>query len=510
MASNSKPPGREDNNSSNNQNPFITFKKYADEQFASFFQNFIGLPSSTQLHDLERSYFDENGRLKPISDFIDKAVEVVKKTETKDRSAESKQQLDRTVSTTRFGHSAFVSILEEISMDPFERWQKHAERHADDVTKTAIADRCLYRSKEPEEPEDPAHCPYRPAGSSPAKYDEIATITDALGESSWSTNIMGTLSSSDHVTTHRSFFGIKSHTQNVPLDAWPLPYIAMSPYSPLAVENQLRKAGERANLRWRHAFEDLILLNKGYSMDDMRCRSNTKDRQSDRQGQSAALTTPGIDWVSDLITNGIFGNWRPSKKGWSCDWSGNNGECKFQLSDEIGMRAWEMPRIGLSTHGHGDEESTESYHQEKEERASDEVTELDLYEYFLEDRNRSMSSGQQSSTLPPPIRHSSPNVPVNGKAPSSPSEASPPSIISTLTTTERQVLPDGTVHTKVVLKKRFADGREESNEAEHTTHTDPRVGDRRAVNTRAPSPSAQRAEAADVKTEQKPKTGWFW
>jgi hypothetical protein len=37
-----------------------------------------------------------------------------------------------------------------------------------------------------------------------------------------------------------------------------------------------------------------------------------------------------------------------------------------------------------------------------------------------------------------------------------------PSILSTLTTTERHMAADGMVTTKTVLKKRFADGREET------------------------------------------------
>lgn len=45
----------------------------------------------------------------------------------------------------------------------------------------------------------------------------------------------------------------------------------------------------------------------------------------------------------------------------------------------------------------------------------------------------------------------------------------PLSIISTLTTKERITAPDGTVHTKIVLKKRFADGTEESTEQVETT-----------------------------------------
>ena len=45
---------------------------------------------------------------------------------------------------------------------------------------------------------------------------------------------------------------------------------------------------------------------------------------------------------------------------------------------------------------------------------------------------------------------------------------SPDSVVSTLTTTETRTLPDGSVETRRVLKKRFADGREESNETVET------------------------------------------
>ena len=508
MASNDKPPGRDDNNSSNDENPFVTFKKYADQQFASLFQNFIGLPSSTQLRDLEKSYFDENGRLKPISDLIDKAVEAVKTTEPRDRPTEPEQQLHRRLGTLGPWNSSFVSMLDEISMDPFERWQKHAERHAEELIKSAEADRCPYRPKEPEHSLD---YPHRPACDSSARYDEMATITDAMGESTWSTNFFGKLSSSDHITTHRSFFGINSHTQNVPFDAWPLPYIAMSPYSPLAVENQLRKESERPNMRWRHAFEDLILLNKGYLMENMRNCNKIKDSWTDRRWQPAAPAMPGIQWVSGLISKGLFGDWRPFEKSRNCEWLGNNGGCKFEMSDESGMKkAWEMLPVSLATESHQDEKNTGSSHQGKEETEDDEVTELDLYEHFLENRNGSTSSGQRSPASEPLVEHPSHSAPTSAKAPTESSKTSHPSIISTLTTTERQVLPDGTVHTKVVLKKRFADGREESNEVEHTTHADSRAGDTRATNSQDPSTSAERAEVADEKKEQKPKRGWFW
>ena len=70
-----------------------------------------------------------------------------------------------------------------------------------------------------------------------------------------------------------------------------------------------------------------------------------------------------------------------------------------------------------------------------------------------------------------------------------------PDILSQLTTTHTTRLPDGSVTTKVVLKQRFADGREETHESIYTTHEPPQPEN----------------EGAKVAGEQCPKKkGWFW
>ncbi len=77
------------------------------------------------------------------------------------------------------------------------------------------------------------------------------------------------------------------------------------------------------------------------------------------------------------------------------------------------------------------------------------------------------------------------------------SERSKPDILSQLTTTQTTRLPDGTVTTKIVLKQRFADGREEEHESVHTTHEDD---------------SHRKSQLAEKKAtgEQEKKKGWFW
>lgn len=66
-----------------------------------------------------------------------------------------------------------------------------------------------------------------------------------------------------------------------------------------------------------------------------------------------------------------------------------------------------------------------------------------------------------------------------------------PDVLSALTTTQTTRLPDGTVTTKVVLKKRFSDGREETTERVHTSN--------------------EKSEQPDHRVEESPKKkGWFW
>jgi hypothetical protein len=89
------------------------------------------------------------------------------------------------------------------------------------------------------------------------------------------------------------------------------------------------------------------------------------------------------------------------------------------------------------------------------------------------------------------------------------------SIVSTMTTTERRTLPDGTVETKRVLKKRFADGREESNESVERQMSSP-------SNSRSPVSKPLEKEVASTarqdkqtqtneKEDPRPKrSGWFW
>ncbi|KAI4253512.1 MAG: hypothetical protein LQ352_003652 [Teloschistes flavicans] len=140
----------------------------------------------------------------------------------------------------------------------------------------------------------------------------------------------------------------------------------------------------------------------------------------------------------------------------------------------------------------------------------DAVTELDLYRRFLGTRSRPGSASHTSSQT---------FTSTAGLQ----SDPNKPSVTSTMTTTQRCTLPDGTVYTKVVLKKGFSDGREECTETEHTTHGLPRSDARTQDLRQAPQKSSIEApkesslghdgkvkQALEQKVDERKRGGWFW
>ncbi|KAJ9639918.1 hypothetical protein H2201_007303 [Coniosporium apollinis] len=121
-------------------------------------------------------------------------------------------------------------------------------------------------------------------------------------------------------------------------------------------------------------------------------------------------------------------------------------------------------------------------------------TELDMYDRFLGSSHESTNLGQPSSGRTPTASSSAQTEPI-----------SQPSVLSTLTTTERTVQPDGTTTTKVILKKRFADGKEESSETVHVTQG-------QGIADEVPRLPSGTASAENVKQEQRraKRGGWFW
>lgn len=99
----------------------------------------------------------------------------------------------------------------------------------------------------------------------------------------------------------------------------------------------------------------------------------------------------------------------------------------------------------------------------------------------LEHKSRMLEQKDRQSSLAPP------QIPAQPQA-----DTNRPQVLSTLTTTETTRLPDGSVKTTVVLKRRFANGLEERQESTQTSFEEPQ--------SIAPAPVGQEPS----------KKGWFW
>lgn len=167
----------------------------------------------------------------------------------------------------------------------------------------------------------------------------------------------------------------------------------------------------------------------------------------------------GTSWMTSMLERGFFGN-------------------RWHIIDGQQQASVEPFAAATMT-------ATRPPHDAEENEDENEVTEQDLYERFL------------GAQYPSPL-------------PSSAPENDSQSLISTLTTTERNKLPDGSIHTKVVLKKRFSDGREESTETLHTAFDSqpPLPKSITSSNTAMKEATPQAGSNPEVKEPK--RKGWFW
>ncbi|KAF2191874.1 hypothetical protein K469DRAFT_718934 [Zopfia rhizophila CBS 207.26] len=247
----------------------------------------------------------------------------------------------------------------------------------------------------------------------------------------------------------------------------PHPFTYQYPsYSPRALEEneELKKAG----IQWRDAFEDLVRAERGAPL-----------LPSQQLGHSSRL--PYNQWVRRFqqrdfhlpeFPEGVEKGEYPKRVPWEGEEDDDEPEYEYG-------------------HDHEDQHDDPPTPKSDGGKFTEGIppTELDAYERLLD----------------PPSPPNPPNEPQN---------ATRPSVLSTLTTTERTVHPDGTVTTKVVLKKRFADGKEESSETVHTQRgqdSDSPANDPwKPPYETQPPPVFKTSEIPPPKKEQEKKSGWFW
>ena len=123
------------------------------------------------------------------------------------------------------------------------------------------------------------------------------------------------------------------------------------------------------------------------------------------------------------------------------------------------------------------------------------ANELNLYGHLP--RKQSSSSLDTFASGPHTLNH-----PQYHSSPDGTSDNHKPTVLSTLTATEKTVLQDGTTRTKVVFKKRFSDGLEESTETVHTHNALLEMSKQSSLESTA---KQDREHDGD-----KGKRGWFW
>ncbi|KAL2825974.1 hypothetical protein BDW59DRAFT_145683 [Aspergillus cavernicola] len=457
-------------------NPFVAFRRFADEQISSMLQSVMGLPSSVAPPQSQQwaIFADEQN-------YRDAQLRQRERREREDYNNDVKEHGD-----APSGSGAQESPSKQDNTFPL----------------------------------GPSRSPW----SGSENLFDIDMFFDSFFDRFW---LDDQVSSRFFHPYHRPLF---SSLMSADSPAWPVNYLMFSPYSPLHLERQARYRSHRENgvfsslissmslssecdpgePKWREAFEDLLRLENGKPM-------------LDRESGAVAKSETGKDWLQGLVKRGSLGDhWKYAAGSGNQPWSSITLE-RPDRSREHGRHLTEGEKF----------ESSGKTNETRSER----LTELDMYDRFLADieaREREFGGFHQSPLLrflledrrrgrdgvmPPESdshddketwlelvsggnKHSVPEPPKelsrSTPTPEIPA-ATPPAqdsyVVSTQINTERVRLADGSIQTRTIKTKRFADGREETNES--TEIVNPPQRDQH-------SPDQQ-----GLTSDQK-KQGWFW
>ncbi|KAL2863319.1 uncharacterized protein BJX67DRAFT_263034 [Aspergillus lucknowensis] len=457
------------------ENPFVAFRRFADEQISSMLRSVMGLPSLSAPPQSDR-----------WSIFADEQ-------DYRDTQARQRQRQDYNNGGKEYG-------------DGSESRNQEFTPNRDNNFPLG---------------------PSRSRWSGPENLFDIDIFFDSFFDRFWL---------DDHVSSrffHPYYRPLFSSMMSADSPAWPVNYLMFSPYSPLHLERQARYRSHREHgvfssimssislsseydseePRWREAFEDLLRLENGMSM-------------LDREPGALAKPETGKEWLQSLVKRGsLGGHWKFTAGSESHPWSSITLE-RADRGRDTGRYVPEGEKSGTST-------STK-------DGTSEAFTELDMYDRFLadietrereffgdfhhspllrfllEDRRRGkdailppekeyqdedtetwleLVSGGNKHSIADPSKESTPPSTSAVEAPPTTSPDKNSFVVSTQISTERVRLPDGSIQTKTMKTKRFADGREETNESTEVVNP--------------PQHEQQSPDQQDPSPDQK-KNGWFW
>ena len=407
-------PPQEDTDRHNAQddssNPFISFRRFADEQISSFMRNVFGLSSMTP----------PDRRLQDYQTWLREARE------SRNRLNREADEADRT-------------------MDLYTRAHNEGQDPAHQELQRAI-----------QADIEGLRCPYKPVEcDTPSERSQPSTRENQHAHSASQALWDAPAEHEFHRIFGSPFFGLQ-------LASLPVAYLLHSPYSPVNLEEQqaLRDHG----IDWREAFEDLLSAQKGQGM---------PPEDLHRPFQSSA------EWMKGILSTGVDQVGEDNQE--DLDTTKANTKASAEGPNRR-VSMWDADHVSNDAVKHSYEPDVSRDKQEGYE----ETTELDVYDHFLGRAQAPKSKATARSFAH--LQHDSLPADTDGKT---------ICILSTLTTTERIRLQDGTVHTKTILKKRFSDGREVETETSHT---------------QTALPQGQRIPQMQDKEERggKRSGGWFW
>ena len=305
-------------------------------------------------------------------------------------------------------------------------------------------------------------CPYRPAEQQVPRPEEPALSICLLDDATRSCLSLAALG-----------LRLPNTVLNAPvlgeqLPSIPVAYLLYSPYSPVRLEQQPRLCGHSA--KWREAFEDLLAVQSGQELPP----------------RSQRVPESSVDWVRGMILLAMCKQEKDIEE---------SGIAADKTSKTIKQHPGLLSRFTSPRQPENDADEDETA-DNFADGGDAEISELDMYDRILSSQ-QPLSDGTARVATPSSTLLHSP----------SDTDSKNQSVLSTLTTTERTTLQDGSVHTKVVLKKRFSDGREESTETVHHQNAVRREQD---TTSKSIKDEDARKFGKDNGDKENSSSGWFW
>ncbi|KAL2054352.1 hypothetical protein ABVK25_005493 [Lepraria finkii] len=430
-----------------NTNPFIAFRRFADEQMSTLFNSVFGLHAPSSSSSPDRATKDYQAWLQEAR-------------ESRDRIDRETEEMGKIMDVCERAHNE-----QQEQGSPWDAYMKSMKEQQEQDSAQDDTQRPTH------DDEEPLRCPYRPV----QREVPVERYGHSTGFSEDNAYDLFPLSTGLSISFPCDAFSILGEQFN----SSPITYLLYGPYSPIRLEQH--QMFKDQDVHWREAFEDLLTMQSGQDV-GAEC--------TNRPDLSKA------EWIREMIALAARQRERERKVE-------KRQETERRTSTAIRRKPGFLDRFADSRQPENDadpdeDEDDDNFDEDDNEEDDDEeASELDLYERFLDPKTAASMTprlAQSASRSFARLQHDSAPAVTNGNR---------PSILSTLTTTERVMLPDGTVNTKVVLKKKFSDGREENSETLHTQNPVPQAQSR--VLDKGNKKHANKNEANEKKSK-----GWFW